>query len=54
MLLKCFISLLSFCLLHLSEEGMLKYSTIIVVLPVSYNLDYLTRVLSHSAVFDSL
>ena len=54
-LLKCFISLLSFCLLGLSEEEILKYSTIIVVLPVSScNLDYLTCVLGQSAVFDSL
>ena len=55
MLLKCFISLLSFCLLGLSEEEMLKYSPIIVALPVSScNLDYLTGVLGQSAVFDSL
>ena len=54
-LLKCFISLLSFCLLRLSEEEMLKYSTIIVVLPVSScNLDYWTSVLGQSAVFDFL
>lgn len=50
-----FISLLSFCLLGLSEEEMLKYSPIIVALPVSScNLDYLTDALGQSAVFDSL